>query len=47
VGRRTVQKRRERVARHLQDFFGIDDDPFEDLPGKRGFKARFVIVPER
>ena len=47
VARRTVQKRRERLAGHLQDFFGIDDDPFEDLPGRRGFKARFVIVPER
>jgi hypothetical protein len=43
----TVQWRRERLAGHLQGFFGIDDDPFEDLPGRRGFKARFVIVPER
>jgi hypothetical protein len=42
-----MQKRRERLAAHLQSFFEIDDDPFEDLPGRRGFKARFVIVPER
>jgi hypothetical protein len=47
VGRGAVRKRRERLAGHLQDFFGIDNDPFEDLPPKRGFKARFVIVPER
>ena len=46
VDRRTMQKRRERLAGHLQGFFGIDDDPFEDLPGRRGFKTKFVIVPE-
>ena len=47
VDRRTMQKRRERLAGHLQGFFGINDDPFEDLPGRRCFKTRFVIVPER
>jgi hypothetical protein len=46
VDRRTMQKRRERLAGHLQGFFGINDDPFEDLPGRRCFKTRFVIVPE-
>jgi hypothetical protein len=45
VARKTVQKQRERLANHLRDFFGIDDDPFDDLP-KRGFKTRFMIVPE-
>jgi hypothetical protein len=47
VSRRTMQKRRERLTKHLQDFFGIDDDPFEDRPGGRGFRTRFMIVPER
>jgi hypothetical protein len=47
VHRRTVQKRRERLANHLRGFFGIDEDPFEDLPGGRGFKTRFMIAPER
>jgi hypothetical protein len=47
VARRTVQKQRERLAGHLRDFFGIDADPFDDLPGRRGFKTRFVIVPEQ
>ena len=47
VHRKTVQKQRERLGGHLQDFFGIDDDPFENLPGGRGFKTRFMIVPER
>ena len=45
--RRTLQKRRERLAKHLQAFFGIEDDPFEDLPRRAGFKARFTISPER
>jgi hypothetical protein len=45
VARKSVQKQRERLANHLRDFFGIDDDPFDDLP-KRGFKTRFMIVPE-
>jgi hypothetical protein len=47
VARRTVQKQRERLAGHLRDFFGIDGDPFDDLPGRRGFKTRFVVVPEQ
>jgi hypothetical protein len=47
VARKTVQKQRERLANHLRDFFVIDDYPFEDLPGRRGFKTRFVVVPER
>jgi hypothetical protein len=47
IGRKTVQKQRERLANHLRDFFGIDGDPFENLPGGRGFKTRFMIVPER
>ena len=33
VPRKTMQKRRERLANDLCGFFGIDDDPFEDLPG--------------
>lgn len=45
--RRTLQKRRERLAKHLQTFFGIEEDPFEDLPRGAGFKARFTISPER
>jgi hypothetical protein len=47
VRRKTVQKRRERLGNHLRGFFGIDEDPFEDLPGGRGFKTRFMIAPER
>jgi hypothetical protein len=47
VGRGALRKRRERLVGHLQDFFGIDDNPFENLSGRRGFKARFVIMPER
>ena len=44
--RRTLQKRRERLANHLRTFFGIKDDPFEDLPRRAGFKTRFTISPE-
>lgn len=47
IGRKTMQKRRQRLADHLRDFFGIMDNPFDDLPGRRGFKTRFTIVPER
>jgi hypothetical protein len=47
VRHKTVQKRRERLANHLRGFFGIDGNPFDDLPRRRGFKTRFLIVPER
>jgi hypothetical protein len=47
VRRKTMQKRRQRLADHLRDFLGIMDNPFDDLLGRRGFKTRFTIVPER
>ena len=42
-----LKKRRERLGDHLQAFFGIEDDPFVNLPHGAGFKARFTISPER
>jgi hypothetical protein len=45
--RRTLQKRRERLADHLRSFFGIPEDPFDDLPRSQGFKTRFTISLER
>lgn len=45
--RKTLQKRRKRLANHLRTFFGIENDPFEDLPRRAGFKTRFTISPER
>jgi hypothetical protein len=45
--RKPLQKRRERLAKHLQTFFAIEEDPFEDLPRGAGFKARFTISPEQ
>lgn len=41
-----LKKRRERLGDHLQAFFGIEDDPFVNLPHGAGFKARFTISPE-
>lgn len=39
------RKRKQILADHLRQFFGIDDDPFELLDG--GWRARFVIEPDR
>jgi hypothetical protein len=45
--RKPLQKRRERLGKHLQTFFGFEDDPFEELQRSAGFKARFTISPEQ
>jgi hypothetical protein len=43
---RKNQKRKETLAKNLQDFFGISEDPFELTPGRKGWKARFKILPD-
>jgi hypothetical protein len=40
------QKRRERLAKALQSFFGISGDPFEFDDDLKGWRARFRIEPE-
>jgi hypothetical protein len=41
-----LKKRRDRLAQNLRAFFGIEDNPFENLPRGAGFRARFTISPE-
>jgi hypothetical protein len=41
-----LEKRRELLAKRLKTFFGIKDEPFENLPNGRGWRARFTIMPE-
>jgi hypothetical protein len=43
---RQQRKRRERLARQLRAFFGIDGDPFELTEGRQGWQARFSVWPE-
>lgn len=43
---RNLAKRRELLAKRLKTFFGIDDEPFENLPNGAGWRARFTILPE-
>ncbi|MCB9850828.1 MAG: hypothetical protein H6817_09005 [Phycisphaerales bacterium] len=38
------QKRSERLAKQLISFFGINDDPFENIDG--GWRTRFCIEPD-
>jgi hypothetical protein len=40
------QKTKELLARALRTFFGIDGEPFENLPNGFGWRARFRVVPE-
>lgn len=43
---RKKQKTKELLARALRTFFGIDGEPFENLPNGLGWRARFRVVPE-
>lgn len=43
---RRNQKRRERLAKDLQSFFGIDEDPFEYDEDLKGWRARFTVEPD-
>lgn len=43
---RSKQKTKEKLANALKSFFGIGDDPFENLPNGYGWRARFTIMPE-
>ena len=40
-------KRRQLLARTLQDFFGLEDDPFERIADGKGWCCRFTVTPER
>jgi len=40
------EKRRQLLAQQLGEFFNIDGDPFDKLPGGRGWRTRFTIIPE-
>ncbi|MHC5059119.1 MAG: hypothetical protein ACYTKD_31075 [Planctomycetota bacterium] len=42
---RKNQKRSEILARNLQEFFGIRDDPFTMIADKAGWTTRFTIMP--
>lgn len=43
---RQNQKRRERLAKDLRSFFGIDEDPFEYLEELKGWRSRFTVEPD-
>lgn len=43
---RKLKKRKELLAKSLRTFFGIEDEPFENLPNGLGWHARFTIMPE-
>ncbi|CAK0773871.1 putative Restriction endonuclease type II NotI domain-containing protein [uncultured Gammaproteobacteria bacterium] len=38
--------RRQLLARTLQDFFGIDGDPFTRVADGKGWRCRFSLIPE-
>ena len=40
-----IQKRIERLAQNLQDYFSIEGKPFALSEDRKGWKARFVLVP--
>ncbi len=40
-------KRRQLLARTLQDFFGLEGDPFERVADGKGWRCRFTVTPER
>ena len=43
---RRRQKHKEELSKVLRRFFGINDDPFDLLEDRRGWRARFRVVPE-
>jgi len=45
-GDRRFQKRKEILAKNLQDFFGIDGDPFELTTDGQGWRCLFGIQPD-
>lgn len=44
---RRRQKHKEGLSKALRTFFGIDDEPFEPLEDRRGWRAGFRVVPEK
>ena len=40
-------KRRQLLSRTLQDFFGLEGDPFERVADGKGWRCRFNLTPER
>jgi hypothetical protein len=43
---RKRQKHKEGLSKVLQGFFGLSHDPFEPLGDRRGWRARFRVLPE-
>lgn len=43
---RRRQKQREILAKNLQDYFGIAEDPIELTPDKKGWITKFELEPE-
>ena len=43
---RRRQKHKEGLSKMLRAFFGIEDDPFEPLEDRSGWRARFRVLPE-
>jgi hypothetical protein len=44
---RRRQKQKEELSNVLRCFFGIDDDPFEPLEDRCGWRARIRVLPEK
>ena len=43
---RKRQKHKEGLSKRLRAFFGIEDDPFEPLEDRSGWRARIRVLPE-
>ena len=43
---RKIEHRRRLLARQLREFFGIEGDPFDKLPGGHGWRTLFTVIPE-
>jgi hypothetical protein len=43
---RSRQKHKEELRKVLCAFFGLSDDPFEPLEDRRGWRAKFRVLPE-
>lgn len=43
---RRRQKQKEELSKLLRAFLGLSEDPFEPLEDRRGWRARFRIIPE-
>jgi len=44
---RKLKKRKQLLAEKLRAFFGLEGDPFELTANRKGWRARFVISPDR